>query len=77
MGISKITAIEIKLAYPEDLIMINAGGSEEKYAGYMYRLNEDKTIHKILISTQPVFKSEQEAEDAMKDIAEQCVKMEI
>ena len=77
MGISNITAIEIKLAYPEDLIMISAGGSDEKYAGYMYRLNEDKTIHKILISTQPVFKSEQEAEDAMKDIAEQCVKMEI
>ena len=68
-----ITALEIYNNYP-DQIKIDVGGCYDgKYAAYMYRLKGDN-IHKLMLSTNPVFFSKSEAKEFMESIAKSAVK---
>lgn len=69
-----LTCIEIEGNYPDN-ILINAGCDEEskKWAAFMYMINNDGSIHKLMLSTQPTFHTEEDAKSAMKEIAEWAI----
>lgn len=68
-----LTAMELAGNYPEN-IMINAAKNDNgKFASFCY-MTRDGNIHKLMLSTQPVFDSEKEANDALIDVALACVK---
>lgn len=73
MGLSRITAMEIKYAFPEELLKIDTASNDNKIAVWLYRLKHDKTIHKILLSTEYVFNNIDEATKYMQDIIDWCV----
>jgi len=81
-----LTVLEIANNYPE-YILIDAAQDKEtgKFASFMYRLKEwsnpldekaktRKDIHKLMLSTNPVFEAKEKAISAMKEIAESAIK---
>lgn len=72
MGMSVLTAIELGTNYPHD-IKIETVNVEGKHAVLCYMLR-DGDIHKLMLSSEPVFDTAEEAKQSMVDTAESCVK---
>jgi hypothetical protein len=75
MGMSLITALEIESHWP-DFILIEANQYKDtkKWMSEMFMLNEDKSIHKVMLSYDrnekwPGFDTEKEAIDALTSVA--------
>lgn len=66
-----LTALEIAANYPDNIQINSAQQENGKFAAFCYRLR-DNQIHKLLLSTQPMFDTEQEANDAMTEVAIAC-----
>ncbi len=64
MGISRITALTIHS--PGNDIRCGAGGPDEtgKFAGFIWLYRNDK-LHCCLVSTKPIYDSEEDAKAAM------------
>lgn len=74
MGLSLLTCLEIDGSYPEGISIKAAQDKEsKKYAGFMYMLNSDGSIHKLMINTEPCFDSEKEAKDYMDVVAKAAI----
>ena len=71
MGLTLLTAVEIATNYPEQ-IKIEVTKSGDKYEGFLYKL-KGKQIHKLLLSTNPCFDSEEAGKQYFKGICEECV----
>lgn len=73
MAISKITALELYSNHPDD---ISTGAVKDidskKWAGYIYLLR-DGEIHKVMLSTDPLFDTQQEAVSYMDDCRDRIV----
>jgi len=67
-----LTALEIYNNYPDQILINSIGLDNGKFVGHAYRLKGEH-VHKILLSTQPVFDTAKAAEDylhqACKDAA--------
>ncbi len=71
-GVTKITALTVASNYPEN-ILISAGSNEDgKFIGLIYLLRDER-IHTILLSTQPIYNTEQEAIEQMKEVCNELV----
>lgn len=68
-----ITALELAGNYPENILILSAKQECGKFSGFCY-MTRDSDIHKLMLSTTPVFDTGQEAEDALHEIAVQCKK---
>lgn len=66
-----LTAIELACNYPENIQTNSAKQENEKFAAFCY-LIRDGQLHKLMLSTQPVFETEKAANDAMHKIAVAC-----
>lgn len=67
-----LTTLELAGNYPQD-ILITATEQGDKWRAFCY-LTRNGEIHKLMLSTTPIFKSEKIAIKSLTDIAEQCVK---
>lgn len=65
-----LTILEIKCNYPDEILIEAAQQDNSKFASFMYRL-KDGTIHKLLISTKPIFDSEEEANNCLHDLCKE------
>ncbi len=81
--VSLITALEIAGNYPENILIDSGKGDNGKHAGFMYMTKDwknpldknakyRKDIHKIMISTEPVFDSAEEVQKVFHGIAQKC-----
>ncbi len=81
--ITLLTGLEIAGNYPENILINSGKGKNGKYAGFMYMLKDwkdplkknaktRKDIHKIMISTEPVFDSDEEVQKVFHGIAQKC-----
>ncbi len=68
-----LTAMELAGNYPENILIETSKKDNGKFASFCYRL-KDGEIHKLMLSFDPVFDTDKEANDAMHDIAKTCVK---
>lgn len=66
-----ITALELAGNYPENILINAAKQDNGKFASFCY-MTRDGDIHKLMISTQPVFETEKEANDALIEVAVAC-----
>lgn len=73
MGISLITAIEIGQNYPEGVSIESLlDSSNGKYGAVMYRL-KDEAIHKVLVSMDGFFDTEDKAIDHFNKLGSEMV----
>ena len=68
-----LTAMELAGNYPENISISAAKNDNGKFAAFCYMTREG-SIHKLMLSTQPVFESEKEANDALINVAVACKK---
>ena len=66
-----ITAIELAGNYPENILITSAKQKNEKFAAFCY-LTRNGDIHKIMLSTEGVFETKEEAEQYFHDLAKKC-----
>ena len=66
-----ITALELAGNYPENILINSAKDKSGKFAAFCY-MTRDGDIHKLMLSTQAVFKSDEAAKKALTDIAIAC-----
>ncbi len=72
MGLTFITALEIALTGPEErLIEALQDNDSGKWSSYLY-IMRDGEIHKLLLSYDPQFDTEELAKQAMVDVVKQC-----
>lgn len=70
-----ITIVTIGTNYPDNILI--EGGfdkQEEKWKGFIYLLNDDKTIHRLLIDTTSIFDTNELAKERMVELCDWCVK---
>lgn len=70
--ISVLTAAEIANNYPDQFLITSQKDQTGKFAAYAYRL-KGKDIHKLLVSTNFVFETGQEAEEYIHEIFKEIV----
>ena len=66
-----LTALELGSNYPENISIQSAKQQNEKYAVFCY-LMRDKNIHKLMLSSEGVFDTSDEAEKHLHDLAKSC-----
>lgn len=66
-----ITALEIAGNYPDNILINAAKQDNGKFASFCYMTRYGE-IHKLILSTQPVFDTEKEANDALIEVAIAC-----
>lgn len=66
-----LTALELAGNYPHNIQINSAQQENGKFAAFCY-MTRDGQIHKLMLSTQPVFENEKEANDALHEIAVAC-----
>lgn len=69
---SRITMIIIGTNYPDNLYL-GSGKDGDKYSGFIYLL-KDGDIHNLLISTKPIFDSEEDCIKHLNELCNNCVK---
>lgn len=67
-----ITALELASNYPDNIDISASEQDNGKYAGFIH-MNRDGAIHKLMISTTPIFDDEQSAIDNLHELAKTCV----
>jgi len=70
---TELTAIELAGNYPDNIQIDALKSDNGKFAAFCYRL-KDGEIHKLMLSTQPVFENEEEANNSLHEVAKACVK---
>ena len=69
--VTRLTVFEIGTNYPDN-IRIEAGrDTSGKYVAFCYLLRNG-AIHKLILSTKPVFDTAEEATDDLTKVAEWC-----
>ena len=66
-----ITCLEIANNYPENIRINSTKQTNGKFSAVCYRL-KDGEIHKLILSTQPIFGTEEEANNSLHTIANMC-----
>jgi hypothetical protein len=64
-----VTALEIYNNYPDQILINSIGLENGKFVGHVYRL-KGESIHKILLSTQPVYDTAKAAEDYLHGVCQ-------
>lgn len=67
------TALELASNYPENIKIESRESTDGKYSGFLHVLR-DGSIHKLLLSTEAVFETSDEAEKALHEICDWAVK---
>jgi hypothetical protein len=70
--ISVRTAAILQTHYPAHILLTAGKTLDGKWRSFCYQLR-DGSVHTTLLSTTPIFETEQEALQVMKDIVEEAV----
>lgn len=68
---TQLTAMELAGNYPDNILINSQKSPEGKYAVFCYMMRNGE-IHKLMLSSQPVFDSSSDAENYMHEVAKQC-----
>ena len=68
-----LTALELAGNYPENISISAAKQENGMYSSFCYMKRKGE-IHKLMLSTNPVFKTAKEAKDTLHAIAKNCKK---
>ena len=63
-----LTALELAGNYPDNVLITSKEYEGGKFAAFCYRL-KDGDVHKLMLSTDAVFKSAEKAERYMHEVA--------
>ena len=66
-----ITAVELGSNYPDNIMIEAAKQENGKFSSFCY-LMRDGNIHKLMLSTQSIFDSKEDAENALHNLAQTC-----
>nr|DAQ82008.1 MAG TPA: Transcriptional activator HlyU [Caudoviricetes sp.] len=65
-----LTALELSNNYPDGILIASREAPNGKFAVFCYMMR-DGEIHKLMLSSQPVFDSAEEAENYMHEVAKE------
>lgn len=70
-----LTIITIATNFPDNIKIASGFNKDEnKWAAFIYLLDEDKNIDRLVIDTLPVYDSEELANERMGELCEWCIK---
>lgn len=67
---TQLTALELAGNYPDNVLIASREAPDGKYAVFCYMMR-DGEIHKLMLSSSPVFDSAEKAESYMHEIAKE------
>ncbi|NBA76843.1 hypothetical protein GOQ04_14895 [Emticicia sp. ODNR4P] len=67
------TVLEIAGNYPDNIQIDSCKQENGKYASFAYLLR-DGQIHRLMVSTNALFDSKEDANKVLKDFCENCLK---
>lgn len=67
---TQLTALELAGNYPDNTLIASREAPNGKFAVFCYMMR-DGEIHKLMLSSQPVFDSAEEAENYMHEVAKE------
>lgn len=66
-----ITALELAGNYPDDILISSAKQNNGKYSAFCH-MTRNGQIHKLMLSSEPIFDTEQEGNEYLHKLAEAC-----
>lgn len=67
---TQLTALELAGNYPDNVLITSREVPDGKYAVFCYMMR-DGEIHKLMLSSSPVFNSAEKAENYMHEVAKE------
>lgn len=71
---TQLTAMELAGNYPDNILITSREAPDGKYAIFCYMMR-DGEIHKLMLSSSPVFDSAEKAESYMHEVAKEAKKL--